>query len=184
MSKKTTKPTVPITRDQNTIPPARRKLTTLADMQAVFEKSITIQFTFDGAEYEIEAKRLSPAESHKLEEMLITAAPPLIKGKTADDDRFDVANPDYVRKKTLLSIQARAMGIYWSVPAIRRDFDAKQVAATGSAANPPEVNAVTDFVQKLFNDQVLELIWQSVRDGGVQKLELVNFSSASAFRES
>lgn len=175
MSKKTTKPTVPITRDQNTIPPARRKLTTLADMQAVFEKSITIQFTFDGAEYEIEAKRLSPAESHKLEEMLITAAPPLIKGKTADDDRFDVANPDYVRKKTLLAIQARAMGIYWSVPAIRRDFDAK-----AAAANPgfvaAEVNAVTDFVQKLFNDQVLELIWQSVRDGGVQKLELVNFT--------
>lgn len=167
MSKK--KPTPPVALDKlDTIPPAPRKLATLADMQAVFEKAITIRFTFDGEECEIEAKRLSPAEAHKLEDMLAAAVPPLIKGKTTDDDRFDVSNPDYVRKKTLLGIQARAMGIYWGVPAIRREFDAK-----GGTA---EVNAVTEFVQKLFNDQVLQLIWESVREGGVQKLELVGFT--------
>lgn len=154
-------------------PPARaRKLTSLADMQAVFEKSITIRINFDGGEFDVEAKRLTPVQSHKLEDMLAAATPPFIKGnpKLNEEDRYDVANPDYLKKKTMLGIQARAMGLYWSVPAIKDGFDAK---ANGG---PAEVTAVTDFVQGLFNDQVLQLIWESVRDGGVRQVELVNFT--------
>lgn len=152
-------------------PPVKaRKLASLADMQAVFEKTITLRLNFDGGEFDLDAKRLSPLQSHKLEDMLAAATPPFVKGnpKLNEEDRYDVANPDYLKKKTLLGIQARAMGLYWSVPAIKEGFDAK--------GGTPEVTAVTDFVQGLFNDQVLQLIWESVRDGGVRQVELINFS--------
>lgn len=147
--------------------PKFRKLTTLGEMRAVFERKIDLQFEFDGQQCEIEARRLSPAESARISDMLVVIVPPLVKGRTQDDDRFDVTNPDYVKKKSAAALQARAMGIYTCVPAIKADFDAKHPAA--------EVGAVTDFVQQLFNDQVLELIWSAVRDGGVKTAEIVNF---------
>jgi hypothetical protein len=132
-------------------------------------KPITVEIVFDNEKFTIEARRLTPAEDRAIDDIVAPVIPPIIKGKTPDDDRTDWTNADFIRRKAAAEVQARSLGLYMAVPGI-------------SAAKPGLVkhDEITAHVQSLFNEQILGLLWQAVRDGGVSKASLVNFTSPSA----
>ena len=168
MPKKTIPPHIPIRVERTEpAPPKIKRLATMADMDKVFMQPILLRVTFEKEEYEIEARRLTPGETAKLDEITNRVIPPIVKGKTIEEDRPDYANADFLKLKAAANIEARALAIYWCVPAFRSGW------AEGYAPSTAEVVA---FVQGKLNDQMLEFINQAVRSSGVDLAQLVNFS--------
>lgn len=146
-------------------PPAIRKIATLDELSAILDKPMTVEIDFMGQVIQIDCRRLTPAESAILSEIVDEAIPPVIKGKTMDDDRPDYDNPIFLKKKAQVAIEARAMGIYWCVPMFNQ--------AKPGLTNRVEV---TNFVQSKLNEGVLRALWQSISMAGVNRADLVNFT--------
>lgn len=158
------KPAAPFT------PTGPKRLTSIDEMQNVFTKPFLIRVTFETKEYEFEARRLTPCESAKLEEIVSRVIPPIIKGKTMEDDRPDYTNSEYQKTKTAAMIEARSLAIVWCVPAFKAGLEKKHAGPV----NGPAV--IIDYVQGLLNEQLLEAIYQAVRSSGVEMASIVNFS--------
>ncbi len=144
---------------------APRKITTLDELSAIVDKPLTVEIDFLGQVLQIDCRRLTPAESAILSEIVDEAIPPVIKGRTMDEDRPDYDNPAFLKKKALVSLEARAMAIYWCVPMFNQ--------AKPGLTNRSEITA---FVQSKLNDGVLRALWQSISMPGVNRADLVNFT--------
>ena len=140
------------------------KVATLAELSAIIDKPLTVEIDWMGKAIQLEARRLTPAESAMLTEIMDEAIPPIVKGRTMDEDRPDYANADFIKKKGVVAVEARAMAIYWCVKMFRE--------AKPDLKNRKEI---TDFVQGQLNESVHRALWQAISEPGVKNAALVNF---------
>jgi hypothetical protein len=146
-------------------PEERKEIKSLAELQAECEKTIYVDVDYNRKPFRIPARRLRPSEDAALDDIINSVMPPMIRGKTMEDDRPDFQNPDYIKNRNRVEIEARALGLYWTVPL----FADAQPGLT-------DRKQIVEFVQSKFNAQILSLLWQAIRDGGITLAELVNFT--------
>ena len=140
-------------------------LTSLADLQALCSQKQRVEFVFNDQQCALEVRRLTPAEEAKIAEIIELVTPPVIKGRVPEEDRVDVTNPDYIKRKTDSAIKARAQALYWSVPC----FSESKPGLT-------DLGDITTFVQGQLTESILDVLWKATRQGGVAMAELVNFT--------
>jgi hypothetical protein len=146
--------------------PATTPITSLKELNALIRKRMKVEFDFNGTKCALEMRRLTAAESSKISEILESVTPPLIKGKTMDDDRLDLTNASYIKAKNLAAIQARAQAVYWSYPEV-------------SAGNPnlKDPVEIADYVQSQLTDPIVQILYNATQDNGIGGVaELVNFT--------
>jgi len=137
---------------------------TLAEMQAMCDKKLYIDITFSGKTFRVEARRLTPEEDAQLDQLLNTVIPAVLKGRTQEEDRMDVTNLEFIRKKGIVEIEARSLALYWCVPMF--------------AVEKPGLKdrgEITAFIQTKLNSALLSTLFNGIRNGGVTLAELVNF---------
>ena len=115
----------------------------------------------------LEARRLTPHESAAIDEILGAVIPPMIKGKTMEEDRPDYMNDDFRKARSKSQITSRALALYWAVGAFRMPSEGQP---------DPTQEQIVNHVQGLLNSDLLDLIYQAVRGSGVRTASLVNFS--------
>jgi hypothetical protein len=145
--------------------PLPTPITSLAQFQALCEVKKTVQIEFDGRLYAVEVRRLTPAEDAILENIIGAVTPPILRGKTLEEDRPNFSDPEYLKRKAAAEVEARSLALYWCVPMFS--------AGRPGLANHQEI---TQFIQSKLNATVLNVLWQAVRNGGVTLAELVNFT--------
>ncbi len=127
--------------------------------------TIAIQFGMDRI-FHISGRRLRPDEDAKLDDIMATVIPPVVRGDKPENDRLNYNHPDYVKAKAAIDLEARALGLYWCIPV----FGKEKPGLT-------ERKEITPFIQAKFTNQILDVLWQGIRDGGVKKAALINFTS-------
>lgn len=142
----------------------------LADLRREVSQTIQIQLELGGPEASekivvIEARRLTPAESSAVDEILGAIVPPIIKGKTMEEDRPDYTNDDFRKARSKAQIASRSLALYWTIPAFKMEGD-----------EAPTQEQIIKHVQGLLNSDLLDLLYQAVRGSGVRTASLVNFS--------
>lgn len=147
-------------------PVAPTPLATLAELNALCREKKKVEFVFNGKPCEIEIMCLTPAQQAKVQDIENSVQPPLIKGKTSEEDRFDITNANYIKAKGDASNKARAVGLYWCVPAFQADRP---------GLTDPQL--ILNYMQDQLSENILETLWRAViMAGGVQQSELVNFT--------
>ena len=139
-------------------------ITSLAELHKLCAKTLTVKFDVGGGPCEIQIRRLTPAEQSKIAEIAEAVLPPITKGRTPEEDRVNTFDPDYRKRKSEALQEARAVGLYWGVPAFSQ--------AKPGLTNPPEICA---FVQSQTTEAVLSLLWNAIQDPEL-KGDLVNFT--------
>ncbi len=151
------------------------KVKSLSDLQSICDETLTVELEFDANRiFHVEARRLRPFEDAALEEISTSVLPPTVKSTVkGEDDKLNFNDAVYRKQKKEVDLQARALGLYWCVPI----FSAERNGLT-------DRKMIAEFVQGQFSEQVLDVLWQAIRDGGVKVARLVNFTSPSISHES
>lgn len=124
-----------------------------------------VDFVLDDKPFALEVRRLSPAEDAKLDDIMASVMPPIIKGQTQEQDRVNFTDPEFTKKKNAVNLQARALALYWCVPEFRK--------AKPDLTDP---QAITDFVQSQLSPAVLGILFEAVKKSGVSLAEMTNFT--------
>jgi hypothetical protein len=135
--------------------------------------AVDIELEPTGQKIRIPIRRLTPAEESKIDEMLMSLMPPMIPGKTPEDDRPNLNDETYLKKKAKAEVEARCLSLYWAVPIF------------ASSSPLIDVKAIVDHVQEAaskanLSGAMLNALWSGVRNGGVRTADLVNFTSTSS----
>jgi len=143
-----------------------KPLVSLADINALCRERRKVEFEFKGRKCALEVRALTPAEQSKVAGLIDAVTPPLVKGRTQEEDRLDVTNAKYVADKNEAATKARSMALYWGVPA----FSEGRPGLT----DPSQINA---YVQELLTEPILDNLWNGVQRSGEAGLaDLVNFT--------
>ena len=140
-------------------------VTSLADLQQMCAKTRRVEFIFEGNPCAFDVRRLTPTEEARLGSIITEIQPPMIKGNIPENDRIDFMSADFMKRKAGAEIQVRAIGLYLCVPEI----------AAGKP-NLTDANQITEYVQGLLTQPILDVLWKGVRDSGVTLAELTNFT--------
>lgn len=142
-----------------------RTFATLAELNAACRVKRVAKIKIGEKQLDFEVLPLTPAQEAKLAEIK-SIAPPIIRGKTQDEDRLNLSDPDYMKRSVEAEIKARALGLYWCVPA----FGSAKTGIT-------DQGEVAAFVQECATEDVLNQLWAAVRKSStVDEAELVNFT--------
>jgi hypothetical protein len=144
-----------------------------ADIHRLCQEVKTIELTIDGQLCPVNFRRLNAAERLKLEEVTDSVMPPIIKGLTPEQDRIDYTNAKFIHDKREVNAKARSLALYWCVP------DLQQMKP-----ELKEHDAIRDFVQGSFPEEVLAELEKAVHGSGLSLAEVINFSSSSGSPES
>jgi hypothetical protein len=150
-----------LTPPTSSLPP----ILSLAQLNEACRKKMRVEIEFCGTRYAAECYRLTPAQDAALAEITEIVSPPMTRGKTMEDDRPDFSNPKFLKEKMKAEEQARALGLYWCVPALKEPKP--------DLADP---KAILEFVQGQLNEKILQCLWTAIKQGGVKLAELVNFT--------
>jgi hypothetical protein len=148
-------------------------------IQELCAEPIKVDFVFAGRPCQIEARRLEPFEMELLKLQLDSALPPLMKGKTEADSRYDISAPEYLQKKAKIEREVRAQAIFWAVEEIQK----KNPHLVSVMHNPSSRAAIIEAVQGapgkrgVLTDEILETIYIAITMTEVSIPEAVNFSS-------
>jgi hypothetical protein len=148
--------------------PDRQNVFSLALLQAQCEKKKAVHFTLDGLPYSIEVRTLLPEEDAQLDQLLDSVIPPMkaaTGAKPGDPMIPDIANPDYQKRKNDTYLTARALALYWAVPVFSAEKPGLKTATE-----------ITEFVQKKLTTQLLDILFNGVRNGRIELAALVNFT--------
>lgn len=161
------------------VPPPTRVITSLDEIAGLCARPIKIPFIYAGQNCELETRHLEPFEAELLKLQLDEILPPLIKGKTEAEDRFDYNNLDYLKKKTRIEREVRAQAIFWATDAVQK----KRPELIESMYRPEGRREIVEFVQGkpgqrgLFTEDVLEIIYVAITQPDLTISEQVNFTS-------
>jgi hypothetical protein len=145
--------------------PERQQIFTLEQLQEMCEKKKAVDFEFDGVPVRVEVRRLRGDEDAQIEQILAAVMPPMKPGAKGGEMIPAIDDPAYQKKKIDAEVHARSVAIYWCVPIF-------------AAAKPGLTNAseIINFVNSKFNPEILGMLFQAVRNGGVSLATLVNFT--------
>lgn len=129
----------------------------LSDLTALVQKPIEVEVEWKDKRIFITARVLTPAEDAEIDDMLAQVLPPIIQGKTPDQDRPNFQSPEYQKARLAAETRARAVALYKACPMFAQAHEQRLT----------EVKAITDFVQAQLNEQILKALYDAVRQGGV-----------------
>lgn len=144
----------------------------LDDINALFASPIPARFQHNGRTIEVEVRGLTPREESERAALLRKAQPKIIKGRTQGEDRIEYNDPKYLEDKERWEKTARALCLYRACPII--------------AAGKPGLTSADEmfeFVQGLWNEHALEIIYLTIFTGGVSVAERANFTTAPSSTE-
>jgi hypothetical protein len=149
------------------------RIESLSQLQARCEQPMAVRFVLDGQVIEVPVRRLTPAEQEKVDQVYDFAEnrsrelrPPLLKGRTPEEDRYDYNNEKYQAELEKLKRTARALAIYTGCPAVQ--------AGKPGLDNRDEIR---DYVQGMLTEHILNLLHLNIMAGGLDVAERVNFTS-------
>jgi hypothetical protein len=152
-------------KDKKAPPPSPTPpVSTLAGLRAICDQVKRVEFTLDGNQCELPVRRMRPNEEAVISEILSLVVPKITRGKTVEEDRAEYTDPLFIKAKAAAETEARALALYWCVPAFVQD-----------KPDLKDKKEITDYVQGQLNEEVLQILWRAVRNGGVSVAELVNF---------
>lgn len=171
MPKKTQKTGQPENRaDTTAAAPPPVLITSIDQLSLMVAAPLHAEFSLDGRVVRIPCRRLTPREEATINAIEREVAPPkVIKGPKPDDDRIDYISPDYVARREEAARIMRAVTLYTACPVI--------------AAGRPGLTdrrQILDHVESLFTTHILDLIHLTIRAGGIDVSERVNFTSPPA----
>lgn len=138
-------------------PPAREpaqlpRLQSLEEIQAACREKIDAVIRTPRGPRVIEVRPLTPAQSEEVARLIESVFPPYLKDKDGlPTDRLDIANEEYQRRKQAATRKARAIALYWAVPAF--------------AAGRPglsQADEIHQYMGTVATDGVLEQLWSYV----------------------
>mgnify|MGYP001221673606 CR=1 FL=1 len=147
-------------------------VTSLDEINGICARPLKVRFQYAGVTMELETRHLTPKESELLKLQLDEAMPPIIKGKTEAEDRFDFGNIEYQRKRTRIERECRAQAIFWATKA----FQEKRPDLVEGMYNPAYRERIVDFVQSMLTEAIHEIIYEAIVNPEVSVPELVNFT--------
>jgi hypothetical protein len=124
----------------------------LEDLDKLCREPVKIAIPLlNGAPVEIEARRLTPAEAGRVNLELRRAMPKIVPGEKPGEDRFDLTDPDYQKRRQEALVRARALAIYLAIPIFQ-------------AAKPglQDAEEITAFVQSRLTEEVLALLFGAI----------------------
>ena len=143
-----------------------KPITNLADLEAYFTKRREVTLDVFGQQCVMQVRTLTPAEDAVISGIIDAVVPPVERGRTIEDDRPNFSDPAYLKRREAAFTEARALAIYWAVPAM-------------SAGQPgmTDTSAIKIYIQgSKVSVQVLNALYNAIRGGGVQEATLVNFT--------
>ena len=142
-----------------------KTVTTLAELNQLCQQKQKVEFDFAGKPCALEVRKLTPHEEARVNEIIESVTPAVIRGKTPDEDRLDLSNPDFIRRKNAAALKARSLALYLAVPAFA-------VEKPGLA----DLDIIRDFIQGQLTEPILHTLWQATRATSIELAELVNFT--------
>ncbi|HXJ61147.1 MAG TPA: hypothetical protein VNU68_31260 [Verrucomicrobiae bacterium] len=148
----------------------------LAAIREAVAKPVLIKFQYNGQDCEMEARHLTPHEAEMLKLQIDEIMPPIIKGKTEAEDRFDYTNKDYLQRKTRVEHEVRAQAIFWACPDFKKAAEDAKHEWAAAAYEPKARLEVVKFVQGLLVDEALEVIYNTIIRPAINLPQQVNLS--------
>jgi hypothetical protein len=151
-------------------PPPPKKIVKLSDLQSMVDETfdVEVDLPLQGT-VAITGRRLSPAELEVVQSIANSVLPPQVKGTPAEKPVFNDNDPDYLRNKKRVLITARAVALYTAYPMFREEKPKLE-----------KHSDIYEFVQSKLTEPILETLFVPLNDGGLRKVALVNFTSASS----
>jgi len=152
------------------------KITDITELIERCNKPFVCRFLLDQDVIELPVKRLSPAFEEKISAIRRNIPlPPMIKGNKPEENVYNFNDPAFVKAKDAAELVIRALSIYEGCPAIR---DGKP--------NLLNQDEILDYVQGLFTNDLLNVIWWTIQGGGFDTRvgERVGFTSPTDSQES
>ena len=140
----------------------------MEELQRACTQNRVVELQIGDTPFRVDVRPMTPHEDAQIQSLVASVAPPFIRGKTPEEDRPDYTQADFLRKKAVVEIEARALSLYWCVPLFKESKPGLQTK-----------EQIADFIQQQFNSEILDILYVAVRKSGVVKAELVNFTSAS-----
>lgn len=147
---------------QKTKPAVVVVIDSVEKLKALCDKEIVCKFTLDGSSVELPVRRLNAAEEEPIRSITRAVQPPFKK----ELNNYDQLDSKYQAAIDRAEKTARAMTVYMGCPTI--------AAMKAGLTRQEDVYA---FVQALFPENILEIIYLTIRAGGISLEERVNFTS-------
>lgn len=131
---------------------------------------VPITFGFMGQLCTLQGRRLTTAEEEQVRAIENEPLPPVIRGKTPEEDRYDRTDKAYRAAEAKATRDARALTIYLGFPELAAKYP-----------NLKSREEVTAFVESLpFGTAVLDFIAAKILSGETEVAARLNFTSAAA----
>lgn len=154
--------------------PRVKRVTSLTELDALCRQPVTVRIPLASGDevIEIEARRLTPAESAKVNLEMRRALPKIIPGDKPGQERFDLSDPTYFERDQTAKRRARALAVYLGVPLFRDE-----------KPNLSNIDDITDYVQGKLTEEILTILFMAIVPSFAQEVqEAVNFFSSSGFQ--
>lgn len=149
--------------------PKAAPITNLTAIQGMCDQYIDVDFDYDGTPIRLKVRRLRPVEQHKLDLLRAPVVPPIIRGKTMEEDRPDLNDTNYRMAKATMEHTCRNLTIYWCCPAFH-------TLEEGGRPNLTDQQEIVDFVDGFFSHDILTLLADVAKSNPMSMGELVNLS--------
>lgn len=166
-------------------------ITSFGDLQKLVSQPVKIKFKFGNTHCELDGRYLQPLEVEMLRLMLDELGIPPMKasgpGKEPEPDFLDVG---FQQKKTRIERRVRGLACFWACKGIQDLYlqesnnSAEALEAIRNMYAPNSTQPILDWLKTRFVDEVMEAIYDSVRESPVHLQKLVNFSSPDGTRSS
>lgn len=152
------------------------RVATLSELEAAVNEELDLVVKLPGNRTMlVPVRRLTPAESARLFELLEESVPPVKKVSGPDGverEEFDLANGPYRKKQRERERECRALALWWACPLFRASPAAP--AGTEPGAEPTASQIVT-FVEGRLTEDILEQIYTVARALDLEVMRRVNF---------
>jgi hypothetical protein len=142
-------------------------------IESLVAKPIVIDFVLKGKKCRINARHLKPWEYEMIRVLSDGVQPKIKYGKTPEEDRFEVYDQDYLKRKAECDIQRRSLSVFWGVD----DFQKKCPDLAKKMYDPTAFKEITKAVQAVLMDDVLNIVSGKIMMPDLNVSNEVNFSS-------
>lgn len=155
-------------------------ITKFSDLISLSCEPMDVHFFFRGRECKLPLRKLNVNETDVLKGQLDEALPPIIKGKTEAEDRFNYTDKIYMEKKMRIERSVRCQALLWA----SADLQDEAKKTKPEIFADPNVNLydsrnrqnIEDFFKTILTDDLQSYLYSQVLDPSLKIAEKVNFT--------
>lgn len=143
-------------------------IVTSAEMlEQACREPFTSEFEWLGKKWQLQGRRLTPAQLTQVNNLLEQALPDLLPGDPLPngqlgEPKYNLRDPKYLEKKAKYKAQSRALALYlgyevikWHVLNIKVEpGKEEQARELCKVAKMPEITKITDTIESMWTDQI------------------------------